>query len=282
MLHLSIFLTTCLLLSLRCNCYAPVVLMHGIVDGPDTMNTIENEIEKAHPGTKVYKISLYNNEHSFAKMWHQVHTIQKRLKEIMATSNSTHFLGFSQGGVIGRALIETTNNHNIDTFVALSSPLAGEFGIPLICYQLWPNVTLNVLTDMFYSELGQDISMGGYWHDPYDEERYRQKCEFLPKLTYPENSDWKKNFMKLKRLVMIGGPDDEVIKPWQSSQFGFYNYKEEVLPMEQQDFYINDTFGLKTLFEQGNIFNFTIPNVFHTHWHENIDIIQKYIIPYFN
>ena len=26
----------------------------------------------------------------------------------------------------------------------------------------------------------------------------------------------KKNFLKLKRLVLLGGPDDGVINPWQS------------------------------------------------------------------
>ena len=277
---LHFFLTACLLLSLRSHCYSPVVLMHGIFDGPETMSTIESQIEYAHPGTKVYKINMFNNEFSMDKMWYQVSEIQKKLKEIMSTSNSTHFLGFSQGGLIGRALIETTNDHNINTFIALSSPLSGEFGIPLIYYKWWPNATLKFLSDLFYSEVGQELSLGGYWHDPYDEALYRQKCEFLPKLTYPSNPDWKNNFLKLKKLVMIGGPNDEVIKPWQSSHFGFFNYKEEVVPMEQLDFYINDTFGLKTLDEQGRVFNFTIPNVFHTHWHEDINVIQKYIIPY--
>lgn len=29
-------------------------------------------------------------------------------------------------------------------------------------------------------------------------------------------SEWKKNFLKIKKLVLIGGPDDGVITPWQS------------------------------------------------------------------
>lgn len=28
--------------------------------------------------------------------------------------------------------------------------------------------------------------------------------------------EWKKNFLKIKKLVLIGGPDDGVITPWQS------------------------------------------------------------------
>lgn len=29
-------------------------------------------------------------------------------------------------------------------------------------------------------------------------------------------AEWKKNFLKIKKLVLIGGPDDGVITPWQS------------------------------------------------------------------
>ncbi|KAI6646892.1 Lysosomal thioesterase PPT2-A-like isoform X1 [Oopsacas minuta] len=271
-----------LLLCLRTHCYSPVVLMHGIFDGPDTMNTLETMIKDAHPGTEVYKVDMFNNDVSLFKMWDQVYWIRKHLKEIMSSSNSTNFIGFSQGGMIGRALIQTTNNHNIDTFISLSAPLNGEFGFPIIYQKYWPNATLEWLTDLFYSRAGQDISVGGYWHDPIKEDRYREKCNFLAPLTYPTNPDWKNNFLKLKKLVMIGGPNDEVIKPWQSSQFGFFNNKEKVLPMEQMDFYKNDTFGLRTLFEQNKTVNVTVPNIFHTYWHEDVDVIRKYIIPYLN
>lgn len=33
---------------------------------------------------------------------------------------------------------------------------------------------------------------------------------------YVSISEWKKNFLKIKKLVLIGGPDDGVITPWQS------------------------------------------------------------------
>ena len=33
---------------------------------------------------------------------------------------------------------------------------------------------------------------------------------------YLSISEWKKNFLKIKKLVLVGGPDDGVITPWQS------------------------------------------------------------------
>jgi len=38
------------------------------------------------------------------------------------------FKGYSQGGLIARALIETIESHNINTFISLSSPQGGQFG----------------------------------------------------------------------------------------------------------------------------------------------------------
>lgn len=41
--------------------------------------------------------------------------------------NKTHVAGYSQGGIISRGIVETTN-HNITTFISLSSPQAGQYG----------------------------------------------------------------------------------------------------------------------------------------------------------
>lgn len=30
------------------------------------------------------------------------------------------------------------------------------------------------------------------------------------------SSAWRQNFLRIKKLVLIGGPDDDVITPWQS------------------------------------------------------------------
>ena len=40
--------------------------------------------------------------------------------------------------------------------------------------------------------------------------------------------------MKLKSLVMISGPNDTVITPWQSAHLGFCDQNEVVQPFEKQ------------------------------------------------
>lgn len=45
-------------------------------------------------------------------------------------------------------------------------------------------------------------------------------------------------------------------------------------------FYSEDSFGLRTLNEQGRVKVFEVPGVQHLHWHHNKQIFQKYIEPY--
>uniref|UniRef100_A0A8B9G9M9 Uncharacterized protein n=1 Tax=Amazona collaria TaxID=241587 RepID=A0A8B9G9M9_9PSIT len=46
---------------------------------------------------------------------------------------------------------------------------------------------------------------------------------------------WKRNLLRIRSLVLIGGPDDGVITPWQSSFFGFYDANETVREMQAQE-----------------------------------------------
>ena len=52
--------------------------------------------------------------------------------------------------------------------------------------------------------------------DPHHLDLYEKENIFLPVLNSPTNSSHKSNFVKLEKLVLIGGPDDGVITPWQS------------------------------------------------------------------
>lgn len=94
------------------------------------------------------------------------------------------------------------------------------------------------------------------------------------------NSDYKTGVIKLKRMVLIGGPDDGVITPWQSSHFGFYNNNGTVIDMYDRSIYINDTIGLKTLDKQKKLKIITVPGVSHSDWHRNVSIIDQVILPY--
>lgn len=113
---------------------------------------------------------------------------------------------------------------------------------------------------------------------------YHEYSKFLPyvnnEIDVYNNSDYKTGLIKLKRMILIGGPDDGVITPWQSSHFGYYDNSSSVIEMRDRTIYKNDAIGLKTLDKQGKLKLITVPGIPHTEWHKNISIVDKFLLPY--
>lgn len=91
------------------------------------------------------------------------------------------------------------------------------------------------------------LTVGNYWNDPKHQELYYKFSRFLPYVNNDLNSTnstmFRNNLLKIEKLVLIGGPDDGVITPWQSSQFGYYDDKFNVVPMESRDIFQDDAIG---------------------------------------
>ena len=87
-------------------------------------------------------------------------------------------------------------------------------------HTFFPGIARHTAFELFYSELGQHTSVGGYWNDPHHHALYLNYSLFLPYidniLSSVHSTEYKSGFSKLKKLILIGGPDDGVITPWQS------------------------------------------------------------------
>ncbi|XP_013770827.1 lysosomal thioesterase PPT2-like [Pundamilia nyererei] len=130
-----------------------------------------------------------------------------------------------------------------------------------------------------YNKLGQKVSICDYWNDPHQRLSYLRNNIFLPLLNgerpHSDMKAWRENFLQIEKLVLIGGPDDGVITPWQSSHFGFYDSSENVVEMQKQEFYLNDAFGLKTLDQRGDLVTCVHSGVKHTTWHSNFTVFRN-------
>ncbi|XP_010725074.1 lysosomal thioesterase PPT2, partial [Meleagris gallopavo] len=89
----------------------------------------------------------------------------------------------------------------------------------------------------------QGVAVGLIWDfppppDPHHRDLYLNSSDFLAPLNderlHPNASAWKQNLLRIRNLILIGGPDDGVITPWQSSLFGFYDANETVQDMRSQ------------------------------------------------
>ncbi|KAG7276572.1 hypothetical protein CRUP_019622 [Coryphaenoides rupestris] len=135
-----------------------------------------------------------------------------------------------------------------------------------------------------YNRFGQKVSICDYWNDPHHRERYIASSSFLALINAEQHhaavQGWKENFLRIRKLVLIGGPDDDVITPWQSSQFGFYDGQENIMDMRKQDYYKEDGFGLKTLDARGGVELCQRSGVRHTDWHSNYSVFTGCIEPW--
>ncbi|XP_026172515.1 lysosomal thioesterase PPT2-like [Mastacembelus armatus] len=258
--------------------YKPVIIVHGLFDGPKELANLSNYITKVHPGTAVTVIDLYPYIFSLKPLWVQVKGFRIAIQSIMQQSpDGVHILCYSQGGLICRALLSTTPNHTVNTFISLSSPLAGQYGDTGHV----PGCLKTLAYKICYNKCGQKVSVCDYWNDPHHRSRYLQGNSFLTLLNgdIPHNQmkAWRENFLRIKNLVLIGGPDDGVITPWQSSHFGFYDSNENVVEMRNQEYYKNDTFGLKTLDDRGKVSVCVQSGVEHTKWHSNYSVFMSCI-----
>lgn len=259
--------------------YRPVILMHGVLTGALDMKELEHRIQGAHPGTAVLNVDAYSYVESGTEMSIQVKGVHNDIKGfINNATDGVNMVCYSQGGLVCRGILEQFSEPKVKTFISLSSPQAGQFGTTDFLKFFFPNYTTEHLYLVAYTELGQEISVANYWNDPHHQDLYKKYNKFLPVIN--TNTNFRSNFLNLEQLVLIGGPDDGVIQPWQSSHFGFYDENEDIVPMTSQDFYKADSFGLRTLDQQGKVKVYEIPGIEHLEWPLSQEIFEKYIEPW--
>ncbi|KAG5667393.1 hypothetical protein PVAND_015374 [Polypedilum vanderplanki] len=247
------------------------------------MIIIAERIKLHHPGTEVYLIDKFNNWGSLENALSQIDSFFDDFDEIFKKHpEGVHVLGYSQGGLLARALIQFYKNHNVKKFISLSSPQAGQFGSAFL-HLIFPTLVANNAYELFYSRLGQRTSVGNYWNDPHQRPLYLKYSNFLPyvnnEILCTNSSQFRDNLLKLEKMILIGGPDDGVITPWESAHFGFYDQNLTVIPLRERQFYVEDAIGLKTLDEQKKLELVTVPHIIHIAWHLNVTLIDEIIVP---
>lgn len=149
---------------------------------------------------------------------------------------------------------------------------------------IFPSLVAHSAYELFYTYVGQHTSVGNYWNDPHQQQLYMQYSAFLPYinnevLTY-NSSVFREGLLRLQRFVLVGGPDDGVITPWQSSHFGYYDRDLHVVPVHQRRIYLNDDIGLRQLNRSERLVMVTKAGVRHFEWHTNVKVVREVILPY--
>ncbi|XP_052867062.1 lysosomal thioesterase PPT2 homolog [Anopheles cruzii] len=264
--------------------YRPVFIYHGILTGAPSMEHLVARIQQLHPDTVVYNFERFGGWSSLENAWHQVLEANSNLQAVCALHpDGINMIGYSQGGLLGRAVLQTYPNHCVRTFISLSSPQGGQFGDDFL-HLIFPSLVAKTAYQLFYTYVGQHTSVANYWNDPHHQDLFEEYSIFLPyvnnRLLSANSTQFRDTLLRLERLVLIGGPDDGVITPWQSSHFSFYNESYDVVPLQETTLYTEDLIGLKTLHDDGRLDVIERPGVHHYQWHRSDVVIDSVILPY--
>jgi len=263
----------------------PIVFMHGLFSSyKDAYGLMEVLIED-HPGQPIYFLDINNNLDSFKSLKIQIPEIQELIRYMIKEhpnefKDGFHFIGHSQGGLISRSVIEESTDFIIKNYISLAGVQNGEYGN---CEEIIPFIDCSQASYILYSKIFRDsLSVAQFWRD-VNYSYYLEWNQFLPyinnEIETNETLKRKKNFMGIENVYLFASRDDELIAPWQSSHFGFYDEDNKtILPMEEQVIYKKDLFGLKTLKEQKRLHLIEIPGVKHGHWIRDKELIRKYIL----
>eukprot|EP01080_Neovahlkampfia_damariscottae_P010941 gene10941-3647_t len=266
--------------------HKPVIYLHGVLDSYQSFVFYEMEIKKRDPTTKVFALNTFDRiESALIPVFKQVEMIYKDIKKLQKEHNFSEFtfVGFSQGGIVGRALIMSTDLE-VANFITIATPAFGEYGLPRwfgLRDRFRDSLRENGHKLMFNPVFQRVIGISWCWNDPKRKQEYLTKNLILPvinnEIKHPKSELFKRNFLKLKKYVIFGSNGDDIVDPWESQFYGMFDENMKMVPLEKQLIYTNDTFGLKTLQKTNRLFIHHEPDVFHLAWVARKDLIQKVI-----
>ena len=246
-------LTSCYLLSFICsfvaNEYHPTVLVHGIASSKSEMVELENYLTSL--GVPTYNIEIGNGELTsiFMSMNDQCDTLAEHIKTI--PSKKINIIAISQGGLLARCYIEKyvsmDEYSGVNMLLTMGTPHMGIFN--------------SENPDPIYKSFIRD-----YWKDPFEYNKYLETNKFLAELNnergHKDSELYKTNFVTLNEFIIVWSSIDNIIEPYQSAKFEFYNTTDamenrelDIVALNVSNTYSNDLIGLRTLDES---------NRFHT------------------
>ena len=250
----NVFLLT--LLSFSFSIY-PIALFHGIVEScyMNKTATLVNSL-KRDLGVHVECIEVGNGfmDTILMPLQKQVEIACENLNNNPNFQSKFSILGVSQGTLIGRYIIEKCNlKGQVMRYMSFDGPQMGIGSIPRLECGAVCDYLVKLTAPLFY-RLQDRIGPAAYFRYRYDQAYYNEHNKFL-KMLNNENEqkdpEIYKRITSLEKMKIIKSKNDDVINPVASSWFEFYDPEgNNIIPLEQSDFYIKDYIGLRKLAEE--------------------------------
>ncbi|XP_042194300.1 palmitoyl-protein thioesterase 1 isoform X1 [Callorhinchus milii] len=247
----------------------PLVIWHGMGDSccnPLSMGFIKKLVEQKIPGIYVLSLEIGSSitedmkNSFFMNVNDQVKLVCDVLSKDEKLQKGYNAMGFSQGGQFLRAVAQRCPSPAMFNLITFGGQHQGVYGLPHcpgesshICD--WIRNMLN--TGAYRSAVQDHLVQAEYWHDPLNEDLYRNKSIFLADINQERaiNQSYKDNLMKLKKFIMVKFLQDSMVDPVDSEWFGFYKVGQakETYTLKESVLYKEDRLGLKTMDKAGKL-----------------------------
>lgn len=247
----------------------PVVMWHGMGDTccfPFSLGSVKRLIQKETNGTYVKSLEIGGSIISDYRSGFFIHPdeqLEDACNQIRGDPSLTHgynAMGFSQGGQFLRALAQRCPSPPMNNLISFGGQHQGIFGLPKcpsLSHSSCEYIRRALSTAAYEDWMQRDLVQATYWHDPLNEDEYRNKSTFLAPINNALhiNPFYIRNLQQLNKFIMVKFTKDTVVQPRETQWFGFYapGQDQEILPLHKTSLYLNDDLGLQQMDKEGKL-----------------------------
>ncbi|CAI5757868.1 unnamed protein product [Candida verbasci] len=272
----------------------PVVIWHGLGDNYNSsgIHRVSEIINEIYPNTFIYSIYLDEDPSTdeqnsyFGDANIQISQICAQLSNITELFHGFNIIGFSQGGVLSRGLIERCSGLVVENFVSFGSPHLGVLEVSICESNDWICRRRNQLLkrQIWNDNIQKHLIPAQYFrdHEKVEYAKYLKYSNLLADINNErkfKNKTYVENMKKLNKLILVNFLKDTTVIPKESSMF--YDYDKEkdiVIPMIETEIYQKNYIGLKDLNEEGKI---VFLNIDEAHMRISDQFIRELFINFF-
>lgn len=278
-------ITLILNISLVFNTY-PVLFIHGIGDACHFQG-VQSQVDflKSKLGVEVKCIEIGNGFISswFMQFSRQAQELCSKVKIDPLFQNKFSIFAVSQGTLLARYIIQKCDiSGKVENYISLNGPQMGIGSLPKITCPIICPVINRLVGKVIYKDYFQkNLGPSGYYKDRYNYQEFLEYSSFLADLNNEiknKSHIYKEKIIGLNRVLLIKNLNDTVITPRESSFFEFYDADgENIVPLKNSTFYIEDWLGLRFLDENNKLF---FLELIGEHVIVSDENMEKYIIPF--
>ncbi|CAL6071811.1 Palmitoyl-protein_thioesterase [Hexamita inflata] len=248
----------------------PIILVHGFNSDESTFDLMLPRIKQDFPNRKVIAAEIMFGRFSsiFNGFSRYVRGAATAIRIAADGAECIDLIGHSQGGLVSRAYVQLYSGFYDNYYPEVRKLISvagaqGGYYCDKVCSK-FDNGLVNTFMSFFkkpsvaYSDFAQmRITTAAFWRDPYNfKNLYQKQCNILAQIngecTDQTISTGRQRFIKLTKFYTFYSNVDETLLPATSGNFAMYEPETgNYLPIMNNPIFLNDNFGLKTLYDAG-------------------------------